>query len=125
MHAWTSISIRIIYPSFCSLLMLEADILLALIMVLCVITSYLSLHASAATPIFNGTFGGYTRDTNQAEQNTAKTTLTRYGIDINFDPETCPSDSLRAMSKLEHATPLHNDCPTLFIVGGRKGGTTP
>ena len=85
------------------------------------------MQAPAAIPIFNGTFhniGGYTRDTNQAEQNTAKTTLTRYGIDINFDPETCPSDSLRAMSKLEHATPLHNDCPTLFIVGARKGGTT-
>ena len=28
------------------------------------------------------------------------------------------------MSKLEHATPLHNDCPILFIVGARKGGTT-
>ena len=85
------------------------------------------MQALAAIPIFNGTIpniGGYTGDTNQAEQNTAKATLTRYGIDINFDPETCPSDSLRAMSKLEHATPLHNDCPTLFIVGARKGGTT-
>ena len=82
------------------------------------------MQAPAAIPIFNGTFGGYTRDTNQAELNTAKTTLTRYGIDINFDPETCPSDSLRAMSQLEHATPLHNDCPTLFIVGARKGGST-
>ena len=85
------------------------------------------MQVSAAIPIFNGTIpniGGYTGDTNQAEQNTAKATLTRYGIDINFDPETCPSDSLRAMSKLEHATPLLNDCPTLFIVGARKGGTT-
>ena len=178
MHAWTSISIRIIYPCICFLQMLEADILLAVIIVLCAMTYYLSLQVSAATPIFNGTFGGYTRDTNQAEQNTSaaipifngtfggytrdtnqaeqkntsvaipifngtipsiggytgdtnqaeqnttNTTLTRYGNDLNFDPETCPSDSLMAMSKLEHATPLHNDCPTLFIVGARKGGTT-
>ena len=116
------------YPYYISIFLFspEADILLAVIMVLCAMTYHLSLQVSAAIPIFNGTFGGYTRDTNQAEQITiaTNTTLTRYGNDLNFDPETCPSDSLRAMSKLEHATPLHNDCPTLFIVGARKGGTT-
>ena len=93
-----------------------------LVLLVCVLTCY---HPPQTSVSINGRFnGGWYRcagDTNQAEQDS---TLTRYGNDLNFDPETCPSDSIRAMSNLEHATPLHNDCPTLFIVGARKGGTT-
>ena len=50
-------------------------------------------------------------------------TLTRYGGELgNFDPEMCPPGSLTL--NVTHMTPLHFDCPTLFIVGTPKGGTT-
>ena len=47
-------------------------------------------------------------------------TLTRLGTEINFDERTCPPGSLRATFSI----PYYSDCPTLFIVGARKGGTT-
>lgn len=51
------------------------------------------------------------------------TTLTRLGSDISFDLSSCPSDSvMRSVPK--NFTPLHLDCPTLFIVGARKAGTS-
>ena len=50
-------------------------------------------------------------------------TLTRYGNDIrHFDVEICPPSSI--ILNLTKMTPLHSDCPTLFIVGTPKGGTT-
>ena len=95
------------------------------VLVVCIITCYHPLQGSRSFPNLGRYTYRYTGDTNQAEQTTlTSSTLTKYGNDLNFDPETCPSHSLRAMSKLEHATPLHDDCPTLFIVGARKGGTT-
>lgn len=51
------------------------------------------------------------------------TTLTRLGSDISFDLSTCPSDSAMLKAK-ENFTPVHLDCPTLFIVGARKAGTS-
>ena len=54
----------------------------------------------------------------------SKTSLTRLGSSLNFDATTCPEDSLLSTSKLRNSEPLHDDCPTLFIVGARKGGTT-
>ena len=50
-------------------------------------------------------------------------TLTRYGNDIkHFDVAICPPSSI--VLNLTKITPLHSDCPTLFIVGTPKGGTT-
>ena len=51
-------------------------------------------------------------------------TLTRLGIDLRFDASLCPMDSLQATGQLINSTPFHDDCPTLFLVGARKGGTT-
>ena len=51
-------------------------------------------------------------------------TLTRLGSDLHFDvASNCPANSVR---RTNHAnfTPLHLDCPTLFLVGARKGGTS-
>ena len=53
-----------------------------------------------------------------------RVTLTRLGSSLDFDPTTCPPESMVATSKLRSTKPQHNDCPTLFIVGARKGGTT-
>ena len=51
------------------------------------------------------------------------TTLTRLGTDLNFDLSQCPHNSL--MKSISPAfTPAHLDCPTLFLVGARKGGTS-
>ena len=51
-------------------------------------------------------------------------TLTRLGSSLNFDPTTCPPESMVSATKLRNLEPRHHDCPTLFIVGARKGGTT-
>ena len=52
-------------------------------------------------------------------------TLTRLGSDLNFDVHSsCPLGSTMAEKHCLNATPLHYDCPTLFIVGARKAGTT-
>ena len=125
------ISVHVIGPCCASFKHWMQILYLAVVMVLLVyiITYYHRIQASVTIPIFSESFPNrsrytYTGYTNQAEQNGTSSTLTRYGNDLNFDPYTCPSDSLRAISKLEHATPLHDDCPTLFIVGARKGGTT-
>ena len=36
----------------------------------------------------------------------------------------CPSGSVMVSKELQEAIPLHNDCPEVFIIGVRKGGTT-
>ena len=51
-------------------------------------------------------------------------TLTRLGSDLKFDKRSCPSKSIMTNSTLINSSPLHNNCPTLFIVGARKAGTT-
>jgi len=49
-------------------------------------------------------------------------TLARIGSDLEFDYTTCPPSS--AMLNFTQTTPLHDDCPHVFIIGARKGGTT-
>ena len=51
-------------------------------------------------------------------------TLTRLGSDLSIDLSSCPSGSIMLQPDWRKRKPLHNDCPTLFIVGVRKGGTT-
>ena len=49
--------------------------------------------------------------------------LVRLGSDLDFDLDRCPQGSL--MTKRNQSfSPKHLDCPTLFLVGARKGGTT-
>ena len=51
-------------------------------------------------------------------------TLTRLGSDLKFDERSCPSESIITNSTIINSSPLHNTCPTLFILGARKAGTT-
>ena len=51
-------------------------------------------------------------------------TLTRLGSDLKFDKRSCPSESIITNSTFINSSPLHNNCPTLFILGARKAGTT-
>ena len=51
-------------------------------------------------------------------------TLTRLGSDLSIDLSSCPSGSIMLQPDWRKRKPLHNNCPTLFIVGVRKGGTT-
>ena len=51
-------------------------------------------------------------------------TLTRLGTDLKFDKQSCPPESIMTNSTLTNLFPLHSNCPTLFIVGARKAGTT-
>ena len=44
-------------------------------------------------------------------------------LKINYS-EMCPSDSIMLDDRWKQFVPKHQDCPTLFIVGARKGGTT-
>lgn len=51
--------------------------------------------------------------------------LTRLGSQLNFNYATCPNSSLMLNSNsMKRGTPLHDDCPQVFILGARKGGTT-
>ena len=51
-------------------------------------------------------------------------TLTRLGSDLHFDVKShCPAKSIMLSPPANH-TPLHLNCPSLFIVGARKGGTS-
>ena len=50
-------------------------------------------------------------------------TLTRVGNDIrHFDANKCPPGSI--IWNTSYMVSIHSDCPTLFIVGTPKGGTT-
>ena len=51
-------------------------------------------------------------------------TLTRLGSDLKFDHSCCPNGSIMTNSTVANYPPLHSDCPTLFIVGARKAGST-
>ncbi len=51
-------------------------------------------------------------------------TLTRWGKELRFDEKLCPPKSSHAMVNFTNVTQLHDDCPAVFIVGARKGGTT-
>ena len=51
--------------------------------------------------------------------------FTRLGTQLKFNPTLqCPKGSVVLDSAQLNAIPPHLDCPTLFIVGARKGGTT-
>ena len=50
--------------------------------------------------------------------------LTRKADEIDFDYSLCPSKSLVRTKPKPSFTPKHPDCPDLFIIGTRKGGTT-
>ena len=52
-----------------------------------------------------------------------RTKYTRIGTQLEFDPLTCPQGSLR-LERDPHFVPAHLDCPTVFIVGARKAGTS-
>ena len=53
-----------------------------------------------------------------------KYTLTRLGSQLHFDVRSCPPGSTMTDTKTQNTSPLFSDCPTLFVVGARKGGTT-
>ena len=51
-------------------------------------------------------------------------TLIRLGSDLrHFDPKKCPPGSIISQN-ISRMVPKHADCPTLFVVGTPKGGTT-
>ena len=60
--------------------------------------------------------------TTQQQLSTGYFSLSRLGSDLKFDLESCPPGS--EMARSVFSPPIHNDCPTLFIVGARKGGST-
>jgi len=51
-------------------------------------------------------------------------TLTRIGSDLHFNYSSCPKSSIVLNSTRLNAKPLHDNCPQVFIIGARKGGTT-
>ena len=55
--------------------------------------------------------------------NCKNNSLIRLGNQLNFDYATCPTSALMR-NKSTKAIPLHDDCPKVFLVGTRKGGTT-
>ena len=56
--------------------------------------------------------------------NCKNNSLIRLGNQLNFDYTTCPTSALMMRNKSTKAIPLHDDCPKVFLVGTRKGGTT-
>jgi len=43
---------------------------------------------------------------------------------VDFDYDSCPPGSVMLDPIKQDATPLHDDCPILFIIGAHKAGTT-
>lgn len=54
----------------------------------------------------------------------SRKTLTRVGSDLDFDYNSCPANSFMLDPAKQNATPLHDDCPMLFIIGAHRAGTT-
>ena len=54
----------------------------------------------------------------------ASLTLSRLGSDLPFNTSSCPAGSIMTSSIVNTRAPRHDNCPTLFIIGGRKCGTT-
>ena len=53
-----------------------------------------------------------------------RNTMAKLGTDLEFDiTSQCPKGSYM-QNRNRYSPPQHTDCPTLFIVGARKGGTT-
>ena len=51
-------------------------------------------------------------------------TLTKAGKNLNLNMSTCPPGSIMTRRNRQYQRPRHKDCPDLFIIGVRKGGTT-
>lgn len=49
--------------------------------------------------------------------------MVRLGTDLRFDTDQCPSTSYM-LNRRQNFTPKHLNCPTLFLVGARKAGTS-
>ena len=49
--------------------------------------------------------------------------LVRLGSQLHFDYATCPNSSLMVNNSIKRVA-RHDDCPQVFIIGARKGGTT-
>lgn len=80
------------------------------------------LHGTLHSPV---DYSSVAMATPQLDPSYLSETLTRLGSDLNFDVNSsCPLGSIMADKHRANATPLHYDCPTLFIVGARKAGTT-
>ncbi|XP_065884783.1 heparan sulfate glucosamine 3-O-sulfotransferase 1-like [Dysidea avara] len=62
--------------------------------------------------------------TNMASSPQSAPRLTRIGSDLEFDYSSCPPSSMMLNSTQLNTAPLHDDCPHVFIIGTRKGGTT-
>lgn len=55
----------------------------------------------------------------------ATKTYSRLGVQLKLNyAQRCPKGSLMLDKHWKHFTPEHVDCPALFIVGARKGGST-
>ena len=51
--------------------------------------------------------------------------FSRLGSQLDLDyARMCPPDSIMLSSDWRQSVPEHQGCPTLFIVGARKGGST-
>ena len=84
--------------------------------------SHKLLHGTLHSPI---DYSSVAMATPRLDPSYLSETLTRLGSDLNFDVHSsCPLDSIMADKRRANVTPLHYDCPTLFIVGARKAGTT-
>ena len=64
------------------------------------------------------------QDANLTHRHYNDKTLTRIGSALNFNYSSCPENSIMLNSERRDAKPLHDNCPQVFIIGARKGGTT-
>ena len=60
-------------------------------------------------------------DVSTLQPATRTATFTRLGRDLKFQGK-CPPNSI--IENITYITPMHSDCPTLFVVGAPKAGTT-
>ena len=57
--------------------------------------------------------------------NTENATYSRLGVELKINyAQSCPKGSLMLDNRWKNYIPEHFDCPILFIVGARKGGST-
>ena len=64
------------------------------------------------------------QDAHLTYKHSSDKTLTRLGNTLNFNYSSCPKNSIMLNPKKLNAEPLHDNCPHVFIIGARKGGTT-
>ena len=76
---------------------------------------------SGLRTLFNRETTVYTKEVDKSDDSR---TLTRIGSILNFNYSSCPKNSVMLNSARLNAKPLHDNCPQVFIIGARKGGTT-